>query len=92
MNPVAIPFYTRANFIKIASLLPHSDWPSTYEDWLSKTETAERGVKKSGNIPVRINIEPATFKTWCKANNQPIARESIIPFCCQLLLSQSGNN
>jgi len=85
---VTIPFYTRENFVKIAALLPNSDWPSTYEDWLAKTEKGEKGVKLSGNAPVRINIEPGAFETWCKDNNQPVVRNSILNYCMFILASE----
>ncbi len=84
---VVIPFYSRDNFVKITTLLPNADWPTTYEDWLAKTETGERGVQKSGNIPVRINVEPAAFEAWCKDNNQPVLRTSISAYCAFVLAS-----
>jgi hypothetical protein len=82
---VAIPFYTRDNFVKIAALLPDADWPKTYEEWLKKTEMGERGIKLSGNVPVRVNVEPAAFEAWCKDNKQPIVRNSILNFCLFIL-------
>ena len=78
---IAIPFYTRDNFVKITLLLPNSDWPLTYEDWIIKTQMGEKGVKLAGNIPVRVNIEPAAFEAWCKDNNQTIIRNSILGYC-----------
>ena len=84
---VTIPFYTRDNFVKIAALLPNSDWPLTYEDWLFKTERGEKGVKLSGNESVRINIEPVAFEAWCKAHNQPVVRNTILNYCMFILAS-----
>jgi len=84
---VVIPFYMRENFVKITVLLPNSDWPLTYEDWLKKTETGEKGVKLSGNQPVRINVEPAAFEAWCKTHNQPVVRTTILAYCSFVLAS-----
>ena len=77
----AIPFYTRDNFVLIARLLPDSDWPETYEDWLAKTEIGERGVKKSGNTPVRVEVIPSAFEAWCHDHNQPVVRTTILSYC-----------
>lgn len=85
-----IPFYTRDNFVKITSLLPGSDWPETYEDWLRKTEMGEDGVKKGGALPVRVNVEPASFEAWCKTNNQPVVRDSILSYCCFVYARKSS--
>jgi|GEM_PF-3006695 len=92
---IAIPFYTRDNFVKITSILPNSDWPKTYEDWLAKTETGERGVKLSGNIPVRVDVEPSAFEAWCKNSKQPVVRNSILGYCGYILglrLMKSSDN
>ncbi len=89
---IAIPFYTRDNFVKIAVLLPNSDWPLTYEDWLFKTETGEKGVKLSGNTPVRINVEPSAFEAWCKTHNQPVIRNTILNYCSFVLASEILNS
>jgi hypothetical protein len=92
---IAIPFYTRDNFVKITALLPNSDWPETYELWLSKTEKGEQGVKMSGNVPVRVDVEPAAFEAWCKSHQQPVIREMIGAFCAFTLgmnLRNAANN
>ena len=92
---ITMPFYSKENFLKITSLLPNSDWPDTYEDWLSQTEVDMRGVRKSGNVPVRIDIEPDAFAAWCKENNQPIILTSLSSYCGFILVSgilKAGNN
>ena len=84
---ITIPFYSKDNFAKITSLLPNSDWTDTYEDWLSKTEVDLRGVSESGDVPVRIDIEPDAFAAWCKENNQPIILVSLSSYCGFILVS-----
>lgn len=84
---ITIPFYTRDDFEAITRLLPNSDWPLTYEDWFAKTKTGENGVKKSGNVPVRINVKPTAFKAWCESSNQPVERNSILAYCAFVFAS-----
>jgi hypothetical protein len=82
---VVVPFYSEDNFVKIKALLPKEGWPRFYDDWLEQTERGEKAVEVSGNVPVRIDVEPANFEAWCKAKNQPVARISIMKYCMFVL-------
>jgi hypothetical protein len=78
---VPVPFYSEDNFVQIKALLPNEGWSRSYGDWLEQTERGEKAVIGGGNVPVRIEVEPASFEAWCKTKNQPLARLSIMKYC-----------
>ena len=82
---IPVPFYSEDNFAKIKALLPNEGWPRFYEDWLEETERRERAVIGVGNVPVRIDIEPDSFETWCKTRSLRLTRPSILSYCMFVL-------
>ena len=42
--------------------------PATYEDWQALVGREHKEIKGAGNIALRVDIDPETFKEWCKAH------------------------
>ena len=82
---LAIPLYSRDDFKAIVRLLPDSDWPASYDAWLAKTEDGYKIVAEAGNIPCRVDVEPAAFEAWCYSNKRPLSKESIMEYCLSVL-------
>jgi hypothetical protein len=82
---IAVPFYSEDNFARIKTVLPNEGWPRFYGDWLEQTERGEKAVIGSGNVPTRIEVEPASLETWCKTNNQQLTRSGILKYCMSVL-------
>lgn len=87
---VAVPFYSEENFAKMKALLPMEGWPAFYDDWLEETERREKAVTISGNVPVRIEVEPVSLEEWCKTKDRPLTRPSILNYCMVVLETQHG--
>jgi len=43
--------------------------PATYEDWQAAVKKELEEIKRAGNIALRIDIDPETFKDWCMAHS-----------------------
>lgn len=41
--------------------------PATFHEWRMKAETGEKVRRRSGEIVVRVFIDPETFPDWCRA-------------------------
>jgi hypothetical protein len=48
-----------------------NDMPTTYEDWRAIVRRECEEVKGAGNIALRVDLDPETFKDWCKAHGFP---------------------
>ena len=42
--------------------------PATYEHWQALVGREHEEIKGAGNIAIRVDIDPETFKDWCKAH------------------------
>jgi hypothetical protein len=48
-----------------------NDMPATYEDWQVIVIRECEEIKGVGNIALRVDIDPETFREWCKAHGFP---------------------
>lgn len=47
------------------------DLPATYEDWQALVRRECEEIKGVGNIALRVEIDPETFRDWCGAHDLP---------------------
>jgi hypothetical protein len=52
----------------LAVFTDHKDMPATYEDWQTLVRREREEIKGTGNIALRVDINPETFKDWCNAH------------------------
>jgi hypothetical protein len=52
----------------LAIFIDTKDMPATYEDWQALVGRECEEIKGTGNIGLRVDIDPETFKDWCKAH------------------------
>ncbi|WAC07248.1 MAG: hypothetical protein OS130_13610 [Thermodesulfobacteriota bacterium] len=45
------------------------DMPATYKDWQAVVKKELEEIKRANNIALRVDIDPETFKDWCKAHS-----------------------
>ncbi len=64
----------------------------TYEQWLSKIETAIKEVEKRGQVAEKIIINPDDFMAWCAANGREVERNARAQFASELLLRKRSSN
>ena len=43
--------------------------PVTYEDWQAVVRKELEEIKGVGNIALRVDIDPETFKNWCRTHS-----------------------
>lgn len=50
--------------------------PTNYEDWKALVEKQIELIKDGGNIPLRADIDPETFVSWCTSRGLEINSQS----------------
>ena len=59
-----------------------------YPRWLSKVESAIRGVEGTGASVEKIEVAPDRFIAWCKANKRPIDRAPRSQYAAEILMKR----
>jgi len=52
----------------LAIFTDSKNMPATYEDWQALVGREREEIKGAGNIALRVDIDPKTFKDWCNAH------------------------
>jgi len=52
----------------LAIFIDSKNMPATYEDWQAIVRREREEIKGAGNIALRVDIDPETFKDWCNAH------------------------
>jgi chaperonin cofactor prefoldin len=82
--------------VAVAWLL-EKDWPrwqeldsqlSDFSRWLSKIESAIKEVERTSAATEKIEVDPETFVTWCKANGKAVGRDSRSQYAAQILMNR----
>ena len=55
--------------------------PANYEDWQRTFETRFSKAKLDGKHPVKIEVEPNDYLSWCHNNEFKVNRTSLASFC-----------
>jgi len=67
-----------------------ADLETSYEEWSQQAEKAIEEMKKTGLIPVKIDVEVAALKKWCKEEDKPINARTRTNYA--LFSAQKGKN
>ena len=55
--------------------------PARYEDWQTTFETRFSKAKLDGKHPIKVEVEPNDYLSWCHANAFKVNRTSLASFC-----------
>jgi len=55
--------------------------PASYEDWQRTFETRFSKARLDGKHPVKVEIEPNDYLSWCHNNEFKVNRTSLASFC-----------
>lgn len=64
----------------------------TYDQWLSKIETAIKEVEKRGHVTEKVIVNPDDFVAWCAANGREVERNARSQFASELLMKKRTSN
>ena len=50
--------------------------PPSYKEWLKLAEDMKKKVEASGDVVIKVYIDPITFPAWCKEHGKAMDSES----------------
>jgi hypothetical protein len=63
----AMVWYKEEHWDTLTKLFTDSNLlPKSYADWLTRAEKMQKKVEASGDIVMKVFIDPETFPAWCK--------------------------
>lgn len=63
--------------------------PGNYSDWLSKAEEMVKKVENSGDIVMKVFIDPKTFPLWCKTKGREMDMHARTELAIEVVTQQS---
>lgn len=59
-------FEDEATYRRALSIFPdRNDMPASFDEWKTLVEKECELIRDNGNVPIRADIDPETFLTWC---------------------------
>jgi hypothetical protein len=55
--------------------------PACYEDWQKTFEARFSKAKSEGKYPIKVDVEPNDYLSWCHNNDFKVNRTSLASFC-----------
>lgn len=82
-------FKDEGDFKKALSLFDNAaaEMPLTYEDFLIVFDEAMKKVRDEGLIPIKAEIDPESFLSWCRARNVKSDHWGRLLFCNETAVS-----
>jgi hypothetical protein len=63
--------------------------PASYSDWLSKAAEMVKKVEDSGDIVMKVFIDPETFPLWCKTKGKEMDMHARTELAIEVATRQS---
>ncbi len=63
--------------------------PPTYADWLGRAEDMVKKVEGSGDVVMKVFIDPETFPAWCKEQGKEMNSEARAELAIQVAQQKS---
>jgi hypothetical protein len=73
----AMVYYREEDWDALMKLFVDADkLPRTYQEWHRKAEKMRTEIEESGDIVLKVFIDPETFPQWCAAKGVPMDGEA----------------
>ncbi len=60
-------WYKEEDWARLKEVFVDGDMlPATYDDWLTRAEAMLEEIRNTGDIGMKVYIDPETFPEWCK--------------------------
>jgi hypothetical protein len=85
----AMVWYKKEDWDALLEIFPDSHLlPQKYEDWLERAEAMQKKVQESGDIVMKVFIDPVTFPAWCKEKGKQPNMEARTELAIEVATSQ----
>ncbi len=86
----AVVWYKKEDWDTLMELFPDRHLlPPTYEDWLTRAEEMVKKVEGSGDVVMKVFIDPETFPAWCTEQGREMNSEARADLAIQVAQQKS---
>lgn len=86
----AMVWYKAEDWDRLMGLFSDSHLlPPNYADWLGRAEEMVQQVEKTGDVVVKVFIDPETFPAWCKAQGREMNSDARAELAIQVVQEQN---
>jgi len=86
----AMVWYKEEDWDTLMELFPDSHLlPPSYKDWIGRAEEMKTQVEASGDVVIKVFIDPETFPAWCKEQGKEMNSESRTELAIRVAQQQS---
>lgn len=86
----ALVWYKEEDWDSLLKLFSDSHLlPPSYADWLRRAEEMIQKVEQSGDMVLKVFIDPATFPVWCKKNGKKMDMNARTELAIEVATRQS---
>ena len=86
---VAVAWLLEEDWLRWKALEP--DLPS-YDQWLSRVETAIEEVEKRGQVAEKVVIDPYEYFGWCRARDRKVERSARAQYVADVVSRRMDND
>jgi len=86
----AMVWYKEEDWDTLMELFPDSHrLPPSYEDWKGRADEMKIKAEESGDVVIKVFIDPETFPAWCKEQGKEMNSESRAELAIRVAQQQS---
>ncbi len=86
----AMVWYKEEDWDTLMGLFPDRHLlPPSYADWLGRAEEMVKKVEGSGDVVMKVFIDPETFPAWCKEQGKEMNSEARAELAIQVAQQKS---
>ncbi len=63
--------------------------PASYSEWLKKSEEMVKKVRSSGDVVMKVFIDPLTFPAWCQEKGKAMDKHARTELAIEVATEQS---
>jgi hypothetical protein len=73
----AMVWYKEKDWDTLMELFPDRHLlPPSYKNWIGRAEEMKTKIEASGDVVIKVFIDPETFPAWCKEQGREMNSES----------------
>ena len=86
----ALVWYKEEDWEELMAMFPDRDrMPKSFDDWQDRAEELLQQVQDSGDIAIKVFIDPVTFPEWCRLNDRELDAAARTDMAIEIATKQS---
>jgi hypothetical protein len=86
----AMVWYKEEDWKKLLGMFTDSHLlPKSHKDWLEKAEKMAEQMEASGNVVIKVFIDPESFPAWCKKKGRAMDMNARTDLAIEVATKQS---